>query len=473
MADYNFNIFRGLADSKWSGIKGSFAKLVGLDIHSTPGVITVRQALAKHSGTTITALCRVAVSVSDASRLWFSYTDGKIWREASGTYTLVYTTSPAAGNAGCLGAAEYDGFIYWATQSRLHRIATTNIGSAASWTANAAPNWATFGITDSEFHPMKETNQTLFIGDGNRMASVDNTGTFNANVLDIEPPHRIKTMKPYDVDLVIGTTIASTINRCKFIRWDTVQTTWQFAFDVLENGINELIWLGGIFLAAQAGRYGNFYLYDGNILEPYKRLPLSPSASAYGEVHPNSSGNLLGVPIFGFSNGAGNPADQGIYSLGNYSKDYPRVISGTEFVISSGAITGVDIGAILVEDNDLYLAWSDGSNFGVDKMDYAAKYASAYMDFLMMTPDPIEATEFVKFIANYTSMPSGASLTYKYKDNYSGSWKTFGRTAVDDTDNFQYWLEDSVRARAFQFQVNFNVSGNNAPQIESFIIQTA
>ena len=95
MPDIIYNDFRGISDSLWSGIVGSFYKMVGVDIHSNPGSVTVNQKLTKHSSTTITALCRVGLAVSDGSKLWFSYTDGKIWRESSGTYTLVYTTAPA------------------------------------------------------------------------------------------------------------------------------------------------------------------------------------------------------------------------------------------------------------------------------------------------------------------------------------------------------------------------------------------
>jgi hypothetical protein len=125
--------------------------MVGLDIHSKPGVMRVHQALSKDSATTITALCKEGFAVSDGSHLFFSATDGKIWRENSGTYTLMHTTTPAAGAAGCLGAAEYDGYIYWATESRLHRILVTDIGSA--WSGNVSEDWATFDVTDSEFHP--------------------------------------------------------------------------------------------------------------------------------------------------------------------------------------------------------------------------------------------------------------------------------------------------------------------------------
>src|SRR3990167_8176655 len=138
------NQLAGLSNTKWSGVAQSVSKCQGLDIHSTPGLIKVHQKLTKNSGSTVTEFCRVAVAASNGYSFWFSYTSGKIWaRSSAGTWTLAYTTVPAAGNAGCLGAAEYNGYIYWATQSRLHRIAIADVDG--SWTAGQVDDdWQTF-----------------------------------------------------------------------------------------------------------------------------------------------------------------------------------------------------------------------------------------------------------------------------------------------------------------------------------------
>ena len=93
-----FDQIRGLADSKHSGIAGSVAEMVGIDIHSTPGLTKIQQALAKDSGATVDAFVRIAITASDGSTLWFSYTTGKIWlRTTGGAWTLEHTTTPAAG----------------------------------------------------------------------------------------------------------------------------------------------------------------------------------------------------------------------------------------------------------------------------------------------------------------------------------------------------------------------------------------
>ena len=473
MPDIRFRNFSGISDSQFRGIKGALLKCVGLNIHDTPGQISVNQALKKDSGTTVTAFCRVSVSVSTGVQIWFSYTDGKIWeRSAAGVWTLVYTTAPAAGTAGCYGAAEFNAYIYWATQSRLHRMPVANLGSAANWTANAVPDWQTFSKTDSEFHPMQVQNQSLFIGDGNLVASVNSSASFTASALNLITPLRVKCLAPYDVDLIIGTIISATTNYCLIIRWDTIQTSWQFSEPIRENGINSFHWLGTTLLA-QAGISGNFYYYDGLNIRPYKRIPGTWSSVQFGEVYPQSVGNYKGIPIFGLSNSpaagntTGNPADQGIYTIGNYSKDYSVVLNGPEYVISQNIVASIEIGAILVEGNIFYVAWKDGSNYGVDVIDVANKYASAYLETMAIIPDPRYKTLFGRMWANYQSMPASTSLTFKYYADY-GTVTATTSSAVQDTTINEYYVDEGVEARTFRMRIDFTVSVNSTPSIEEF-----
>lgn len=132
--------FGGLADGRFSGMRGSFAELVGIDGISTPGILKARQKLTKETDSNAPdELCKVAISLSSSAdnSFWFSSESGKVWRRSSaGVWTLVFTTVPTGGGAGCLGAEEFDGYLYWATEDHLHRIPVADIGSASAWTAN-------------------------------------------------------------------------------------------------------------------------------------------------------------------------------------------------------------------------------------------------------------------------------------------------------------------------------------------------
>jgi len=480
---------KGLSDSKWSGILGSVAACVGIDLHSVPGIIKVHQKLAKDSddvgANVVTALCRVALAVSDGSTLWFSYTDGNIWRRtAVGVWLLVHTTA-ATGADGCLGAAEYDGYIYWATAESLNRIPVANIATAAEWTANAAAgvDWATFTNKDSEFHPMIVRGVRLFIGDGNYVAKVyDSAGhTFKADALDLRTPLRIKSMIGFDIDLLIGTYVDDNVNKTELIRWDTYdEESWQTSDAIEENGINAFI-RDDNNVYAQCGQFGRIYWYNGVNLVPFKRIPGAWSPTQFGQVYPNAVAVFNTIPVFGFSNDpaaentTGDPSLQGVYSFGSYSKDYLKVLD-LSFPVSVG-VSGIEIGAILVMGMDLLVSWKNqtGPAYGVDALSWAAKYPSAYIETLVLTP--LEKRHFIKSLLkvfiDYISMPVGVApqpdcdVTIKYKRKYDAAWSAALAT-VKDVNLLQIRAKQTVPdIAALQLRFDFVVNGNDAPEVES------
>ncbi|KKL89138.1 hypothetical protein LCGC14_1917670 [marine sediment metagenome] len=453
----------GQADSKFSGIAGSVAESVGLDLHSTPGLTKVRQALTKSSGSTVDRLPKIAISASNGYSFWFSDSTGKIWaRTSGGTWSLAHTTTPAAGTAFCLGAAEYNGYIYWATQSRLHRIAIAN--ADGSW-ASEAEDWATFEVTDTDWHPMAKQDLSLFIGDGNQVASVNENGTFNGNALDIKTPLRIKAMIPFEIDVLIGTYVADTVNRTEVIRWDGVSPTWNTSDPIEEVGINAFI-RDDNYVYANAGKLGNIYFYNGEQLLPYKRIPGDYSGTNTVELYPHSTANFKGVPIYGLSDVFGAGAKHGVYSLGSYSRDYPKVMD-LSWVISPDKVSGdLEIGAILVLGNYLTVAWRDASTYGVDVISYNAKYASAYFETRMLFQDQRDILKTLGEVsAFYDSLPANCGFTISYKIN-NGSY--IAMTDVDDTKLNAIRAELSVNEiGSLQIKVAFDVSGNNAPTMEA------
>ncbi len=460
--------FKGLADSKFSGIAGSFYRSVGIDGHSNPGTITVHQKLTKESGSTVTELCKVRVACSNGYSFWFSSTSGKIWaRSSSGTWTLATTTTAAAGGVNCLGAMEYNGYIYWATESRLHRIAVSNADD--SW-SSITLNWATFAVTNASYHPMAIQDLTLFIGDGNQVASVDDAASFNNNALDIISPLVIKTMVEFEIDLLIGTVVgtSTTVNRTQIIRWDCVSPSWNTSDPIEEVGINAFI-RDDNYLYVNAGRAGNIYFYDGEKLQPFKKIPGAYSSTAYGTINPQAVGNFKGVPIFGFSNGSGDPALEGVYSFGSYSKDYPKVLD-LSWVISPDATTGVTIGAILVADFDILVAWQSGSTYGVDKIDYTTKYASAYFETRKIGQEERDLVKtFGEIAAYYNILPTDTGITFYYNKNEEGYQVM---DSVTDTDIARIYSQLTVESiGSIQFKVAFTVATNNAPVLEALGIE--
>jgi hypothetical protein len=296
----NFNM-GGLSDSKFSGVPYSLYKIIGFDLHTTPGVLKVAQKLTKDSGTTVTEFVKCMIVSTNGYTYHFSSESGKIWqRTDTGTWSLVYTTNPGAGEAGCLGAIEYNGYIYWATQSRLHRIPADNAKGSADWTANAVPNWQTFLVTDSQYHPMVIQNLDLYIGDGNLLAIVDSDENYVGDALDLPESYRIKCLAKFGTDVLIGTVVDDKVNKAQVFRWNTYSVSFTTADEIDEVGINAFI-PGDNVIYVNAGLRGNIYVYDGEQLHLFMKIPGEYSPLEYGRVHPNAAANFNGRILLGFS----------------------------------------------------------------------------------------------------------------------------------------------------------------------------
>jgi len=343
----------GIADSEYQGQTNSVAVMVGLDIHSEPGVIKANQKLAKESGGTIDDLVKTVLPCSDGNTYLFGSTNGKIWkRTAAGVYSLEATAAPAAGAVGILDSREHQGYIYYTMESRLGRVA---VGAPTAW-AGRNDSWATFTNTDADFHPFKEVNQVLYIGDRNYVAQVD-AGVFSANALDLKTPLRIKSLGKILTDLLWGTFVNIYRVATEVGRWNTWSQSYKSSDEVPEVGVNCFLATDNYNLVS-AGRKGRIYYYNGEQLEDFKRIPGNWLGTNEATIHPNASCNMNGTPLFGISNISGNPAKQGIYSLAGYDRNYPKVLN-LEWLISTGRYSSIDIGAVEMIGTVLLVGWKE------------------------------------------------------------------------------------------------------------------
>lgn len=452
----------GLSDSPLLGIKGSFAEGVGIDIHSQPGVLGVNQRLIKDSGSIITELCKNAVNASDESSYWFSSSSGKIWkRTKEGVWSLAHTNTKGA----CLGACEWEDYLYYATETSLGRF------GPLSGTAEWSDEWNT-GLTSASYHPMAVQGLYLIIGNGSDIATVDDVGTFtpigtpDITFSSLPSNQKIRTIRKFGADVLIGT-YSTNNSPAMLIRWDTVSPTFLGdPPDIPQTTIQTII-SEGTYAYIIAGEFGQIYYYDGNIAIPYKQIPGNYASNKYLKVNPEAVCDFRGKTTFGVSNGSGDSTLQGVYSLGQKDKNYPIALN-LDYVISQNKTSGVEIGAMIVIDRDIYVAWKEGTNYGVDKIDWNNKYNGAYYKPLVIRGDRFKNKVFKDFVITYKSKPQGTDLTLDYYKNYGSSSESI--SLRDDADNNKMIGEKDIPAGALQPKITFKAEGNNAPEIENFYI---
>lgn len=470
----------GIADSIYTGLPHSLASIVGFDLHSVPGLIIVNQKLAHHSPIVgdhlVDDLCKI-VPASNGKMYLFGKTTGKIWEVNGNTYTLLGTVAPAAGAAGILDAMEYYGYLYYAMQNRLGRI---SVGGA--W-GTRNDNWATFLKGCATDHPMKKLNLVLYIGDANVVAQVDAstdggvTHTFSNNALDIETSEVVQTLGRLNTNILVGSKCLSGVNSAGVYVWNTWTESFDFEDHITEDGINAFF-PHNTDIIVNAGLNGNLYAFNGSKLLSLKQIPpnfptlYSPTNT--GRVYHSAVENKMGIPIFGFSRVTGNPALQGIYSLGYKNISYPRILT-LEFPIPAGNLSNITIWSIALVGNDLYVSYMDeavgGTVKGVAKLDWSNKIDGAYFETKVIKFTKTLMDKFTKFVSNYNQKPTGASLELWYKINH-GSYVQFDEgegQIVADSDRKQYSSDQTIEAKTMQLKVVARSTGNNSISIEDLI----
>ncbi len=467
----------GVSDSIYSGIKNSMATMVGTELHAESGLVTAAQQLVNvaKTGSTVTIndFIKASVACSDGNIYFFGSTAGKVWRlESDGTLTLQVTASPAAGSAGILDAVEHEGYIYYAMQNRLGRVA---VGAPTAW-AGRDDDWATFTNGSTTDHPMfvHDSVLTLYIGDGNLVAQVE-SGVFSADAINIPVPYKVRSLNKYETDLVIGAGIADTVNKAALYRWNTYSTV---SFSL--SRIIDVPWIHSMFyvgntLFVNAGLAGVIYYFDGSHLNIFRQLPGTYSDTKTGRIHHTAHDNLFGnQTLFGLSNVAGNPFSQAIWRFGQRDASYPIVLdtpypisqrSGTDFVLNN-----LEIGCVVASGHDVFMTWKDtnsGTVYGIDQIDWSNKLDRAYMESRVIIPDGLLTENFHKMVVNYKSIPSSCDLELQYKNNHSASWQNaIGQ--ITNTESLQK-IGGLQPARVMQTKTIFRTSSNTTPGVESII----
>lgn len=456
----------GIADSDYVGAENSVAEMVNCDIHSESGIIKCNQALTLDH--TPAAAVNDAVACSNGSTYEF-LADGKIVeREAGGTVTVRGTAAPAAGSAAILSAEEYQGYIYYAMQSRLGRFAIPAAGAAIT----QSDNYATFGVTDATYHPMLKLNLVLYIGDGNQLAQVD-AGTFSANALDIESPLRISSLGFIDTDILLGTYVSANVMKTQVIRWNTWSVSFSVSDPIPEVGVYAFLDSDNIVLV-NAGTKGNIYIYDGAQLSQYKKVTGDFTLDKKANVLGNAVYNFNGMPLFGLSQVSGEGVNLGVYSIARTNRNYPYVLN-LEFAISTGNVKNIKITCIVPISADQFLvAWQDdngSTSYGVDILSLTQK-ATAYFITRMFLLSRRDATTYGHAHVPYRTLPDNADIKIYPSIDYGGF--ATEKETVKDATRFKKVTEKAI-SDAYSLQTKVELvpeSGtNNAPEAEMLIIE--
>jgi len=386
------------------------------------------------------------------------------WTDYDGDQTLSIfrlLTPEERGTEETSGAKEFDGNIYWATDKVLNRVSVEQSETFGEVDLG-------FGLFEngSDFHPMVQQTRSLYIGDGKDIAVIDDLGLYSpTSAFELLPNETIQTLIDFDIDILVGTRRG---NEGRVLRWDGVSDSWSAQDDIDEEGINAFI-RDDNFVYVQAGSYGRMYFYNGEKLEPFKRIPGDWSPTSKAIVNANSVGFHLGVPVFGLSKQAGNPTLLGVYGFGSYGVGYPKTLS-LDFPI--GGFEDLEIGAILTIGADMYVAYKGASDVGVAKLDWSQKYNGAYFETPALIP-PQQRSEFSiinGYNADYVELPENTDISLGVKKKYEANFTTLDKLNKTELQQMKFRTTTTNIANLI-VRLDLTTSGNNSPLIENVSLE--
>ena len=437
MAEFN-QFFKGHSVSAKD--TNGFPSLINVDAHSIAGSATCSRALAKISASLATSAPVMSTKTPNGDTFWANTTDGKIWKESNGTVSLVHTNTNGANFA----IEHSKGYVYYASATKLGRIAVANASSEATWSTQT-DSWQTFYNTNTRIFKMAEVRGKLLIPNGNILAMVSFLGAFTANALDFFDGFIISTVYP---DGNTAVCLADDGTRTAIITWDTLNSSWLWEDYVYEVGGNMFIRLDNE-VAMQIGTIGNIYKWTGRMAYLYGRLRNNGNITT--SLNPYGSTNLNGLPLIS--------TNQGIYSLGKSDASFPEA----SLIEYTPSLAGATCYALETRGNDVILGWSNTTTHGIDKT------GTGYATAVITTPEASSMEGTVRKIeVDYDKKPGTSTITAKY----SKDGGTFTTIALGDSTEYSKMKATSdVRIKKrIQAQITLTPDGSNVPVIDNIRI---
>lgn len=284
-----------------------------------------------------------------------------------------------------------------------------------------------------------------------------------------------------------STSVTNDIQDGKIFLWDGTSTTYNFIINVPE-GIPYGLHAHKDRLVYFAG--GSWWAWAGG--DPAKIFQMRntdsefSASSTYMLNYPNSMTVRNSILLGAFPSETNSTViEHGIYSFGQRDKNYPESI-GESYNMSTGSLTNASTtlrqGMIKNFGDKLFLSWRDGSTYGVDKVDSnstaatSATWESLISDLQIVTtkrrfsrPDNDKQATYLIITFN-TALPTGTTVTPKYKINREANWETQspGTAVAGDTS-----IKININKRYKEAMVGMDiVTTGSTPHISAIIFVT-
>lgn len=354
----------GISGDQFLGISASVQAAKNVDLRSNGRQIVLSAKPVRNASAVIADWIMAYVTIQGTGDVIAFGDTGKIYRQAAGTgnFVLVYTDSS---NRKITDAYEYNSYLYWTTQSNLHRIPVANIDASWAITTDVTEDYKTFTNGNATHHPMLEVYNQLYIGDGKHLAELSSLGVFNGTRVPI-----------FGDETITNLTFNGSYVRIYSRRTTSVPYSRCYLWDGVGEDYSQFATLQGLAVHAGVGKGGTDLMLAGN-----KPVLLASNGLEFQvlQVLPGFSGTNTAtfnhncmtadesLVYFGAVESGANTMNRGVWSYGAKSKNFPQSL-GNEFTTSNASATDL-VGAVHFSGGKVYTGWKNGSTYGIDITD--------------------------------------------------------------------------------------------------------
>ena len=415
----------GISGDRFLGIANSVQSAKNVDLRKNGRqVVLANKPVRNASGVIADWIMKFVTIQSTGDVIAFGDT-GKIYRQATGTgdFVLVYTD---ATNRKITDAYEYNSYLYWATQSNLHRILVTNID--ASWAGDVSVDYKTFTVGNTTYHPMIEVYNNLYIGDGYDLAELNSVGVFTGNKLAIFNDETIIGLTFNGSNVRIYSRRTNNVSEGKCYLWNGVSSSYD-QFSRIRGGVPHAVADKDNIDYLLAGTNPPVLMAsNGFNFQVLKKLPNITGTNTATFNH-NTIVASETLVYFGVCESGTNTINRGVWSYGAKEKDYPQTL-GNEFTTSNASATDL-VGAVHYSNGKVYYGWKNGSTFAIDVVDNTLYAATGEVVTRAWDADMgYQKKEIIGVKMAFNTLADGEQIDLYLRRNLSTTWGTAILTAA-------------------------------------------
>lgn len=286
-------------------------------------------------------------------------------------------------------------------------------------------------VSDNYYHPIQEFSKFNCIGNGQFLATMDDSEVWDPERLDFGRGQTVRMLEVMGDYLAIFTWRYNDITKVKesvMYLWDGVSPTKNNIIPIKDGQANAATTYGNV-LFMMNGTKGQLSAYNAN-LTPIRRIN-DVGENKTIEIYPDAFTVYNGLIYIGIGAGTSTTCPRCVYTYGTNNKDYPMALNkayptssdNTQDIIDKTDNNDVQIGSIIGIGNTLLVSWKNGSAYGVDSLSTTKDQNRVYMTTMRFDAEtPYLIKQLSKVIITHSPIRTEDSITVQVRYNNQGTF---------------------------------------------------